>query len=1053
MRIDNQQQQNKGVMDLMQQTGAVEEKNGIQLFADAVKTESSKKATGTTSFQAKEVTYLNPAKEEKKTIIDEIEQSGSMDAGERKAQMAVLAETTSPEDYKKMQEEGFSLDDTTSNKIVTVTDKIKAQLAKAGVDISAFGDDLDFEQLAQITGSPELAAQIADSLREADLPLTDDNFKQIAETVDMADSLSPLDDGAVKYLIDNQLEPTVQNIYFARHSASAGYMPAEQQDISSFLPQVKNVIASAGLEVNDDTIATSKWMLENDIPLTKENLTYAQALRQTELTTSAENVAALAAEAVSEGKSAQDAVILSGYTWMEQAQNAVDTVENATDEDLVYIVEKGLPLTLDSLREAAANRVSESTVQDADGNYTQKGQQLLTARRQLEEIRLAMTAEANYRLLKQGISIDTEPLVKLVEQLKDQENEYYRNLLMSEGVDATKEQVELFGEVDKKVTDMRYVPAYVLGMKDADVSTINGVHEAGTELKTSFEKASRQYETLMTAPRADLGDSIQKAFRNVDDILNDLGMELTDENRRAVRILGYNSIDITQDSVLTMRAADEEVQRVFKNMTPAVVTQMIKRGINPLEMDFTSLNQEAESIKSEELGGEDYRKFSEYLWKMEQNHKISEEERSSYIGIYRLIRQVENTDGAAIGALIQQGAPITMKNLLTAVRSEKRSSKMDYSVDYNFEGVSGTSKGSSITDQIEAAYQNNCLKDASELLTPERAKVLFEQDMEWENMTPEKLKAVLTQAGEQADESSINADYAKEQLAQLEQAANADESIYRILDKYDIPNTVSNVLAMESMLNQRNQMFRKIFGSSTADHNGDDQVDAEDLEAIKQELLEEFGEAVSEPADMAAAQEKLGELAENVMKTMINSDHVTSLDVRDMKMLSAQLSVNSILAKEEQYAVPVMVNDELMNVSVKIVRGVDKKGIVDIMMESELRGKIAATFQAKEDGIHGLIATDSEETAELFKGQTQDLSDLLGGENDDVTELHCAHIPDLDLNHFSMGAFGVDAKEETQLSDSQKAENRDTYRVQTSRLYGIAEHFIKAVKGTLTKEV
>lgn len=1053
MRIDNQQQQNKGVMDLMPQTGAVEEKNGIQLFADAVKTESSKKATGTTSFQAKEVTYLNPAKEEKKTIIDEIEQSGSMDAGERKAQMAVLAETTSPEDYKKMQEEGFSLDDTTSNKIVTVTDKIKAQLAKAGVDISAFGDDLDFEQLAQITGSPELAAQIADSLREADLPLTDDNFKQIAETVDMADSLSPLDDGAVKYLIDNQLEPTVQNIYFARHSASAGYMPAEQQDISSFLPQVKNVIASAGLKVNDDTIATSKWMLENDIPLTKENLTYAQALRQTELTTSAESVVALAAEAVSEGKSAQDAVILSGYTWMEQAQNAVDTVENATDEDLVYIVEKGLPLTLDSLREAAANRVSESTVQDADGNYTQKGQQLLTARRQLEEIRLAMTAEANYRLLKQGISIDTEPLVKLVEQLKDQENEYYRNLLMSEGVDATKEQVELFGEVDKKVTDMRYVPAYVLGMKDADVSTINGVHEAGTELKTSFEKASRQYETLMTAPRADLGDSIQKAFRNVDDILNDLGMELTDENRRAVRILGYNSIDITRDSVLTMKAADEEVQRVFKNMTPAVVTQMIKRGINPLEMDFTSLNQEAESIKSEELGGEDNRKFSEYLWKMEQNHEISEEERSSYIGIYRLIRQVENTDGAAIGALIQQGAPLTMKNLLTAVRSEKRSSKMDYSVDYNFEGVSGTSKGSSITDQIEAAYQNNCLKDASELLTPECAKVLFEQNMEWENMTPEELKAVLTQAGEQADESSIDADYAKEQLAQLEQAANADESIYRILDKYDIPNTVSNVLAMESMLNQRNQMFRKIFGSSTADHNGDDQVDAEDLEAIKQELLEEFGEAVSEPADMAVAQEKLGELAENVMKTMINSDHVTSLDVRDMKMLSAQLSVNSILAKEEQYAVPVMVNDELMNVSVKIVRGVDKKGIVDIMMESELRGKIAATFQAKEDGIHGLIATDSEETAELFKGQTQDLSDLLGGENDDVTELHCAHIPDLDLNHFSMGAFGVDAKEETQLSDSQKAENRDTYRVQTSRLYGIAEHFIKAVKGTLTKEV
>ena len=139
-----------------------------------------------------------------------------------------------------------------------------------------------------------------------------------------------------------------------------------------------------------------------------------------------------------------------------------------------------------------------------------------------------------------------------------------------------------------------------------------------------------------------------------------------------------------------------------------------------------------------------------------------------------------------------------------------------YSVDSDFNGVSGTSNGSSITDQIEAAYQNNCLKDASELLTPERAKVLFDQDSDWENMTPEEFKAALELAKEQADESGIDADYAKEQLAQLEQAANADESIYRILDKYDIPNTIANLLAMESMLNQRNQMFRKIFGSSMA---------------------------------------------------------------------------------------------------------------------------------------------------------------------------------------------------------------------------------------------
>ena len=74
--------------------------------------------------------------------------------------------------------------------------------------------------------------------------------------------------------------------------------------------------------------------------------------------------------------------------------------------------------------------------------------------------------------------------------------------------------------------------------------------------------------------------------------------------------------------------------------------------------------------------------------------------------------------------------------------------------------------------------------------------------------------------------------------------------------------------------------------------------------------------------------------------------------------MSAQLSISSMLAKEEQYSVPMTIGDGVVSVSLKIVRGVDKKGIVDITMESALRGKIAATFQAKEQGVTGLVGTD-----------------------------------------------------------------------------------------------
>ena len=80
---------------------------------------------------------------------------------------------------------------------------------------------------------------------------------------------------------------------------------------------------------------------------------------------------------------------------------------------------------------------------------------------------------------------------------------------------------------------------------------------------------------------------------------------------------------------------------------------------------------------------------------------------------------------------------------------------MDYSVDESFGKVEGSGySGTSITDQMEAAYQNNCVKDVADLLTPERMKVVASQTPDWEEMTPEQLKEALAQA--QTDLSLIH---------------------------------------------------------------------------------------------------------------------------------------------------------------------------------------------------------------------------------------------------------------------------------------------------------
>lgn len=1027
MRVE--QQQNANMIDTLKQSiGPEEKETGISFLEKAVKSPEIKNAK---SINLKDATYLKPGAEDKKTAAQEIEQAACVDAAERKNQMAVLANTTSEEDYARMQEDGFSLDSTTTNTIVTETDKIKAQLAKAGVDISVFGDELDAEQLEAITGSPELARQLANAMQKADIPCTEENAKDAVEALQLANSVHTPKDGSIRYLLANELEPTIENLYKAEYSGSDCQPETEKIDISSFAVQVEGVIRQAGFQINTHIMEDSKWMLENGISLTPENLKYMEALKQSTFPADTAEVIDGIMTAIAEGKRPQDALLLSESDLASKAQHAIDIVAKATEGDLEYLIANDMELTVQNLEYASQNREPESEA------YTQKGLALLTARRQLEEIRLVMTVQANYSLLKKGISIDTEPLEMLVEQLKNEENSYYTNLLKAQGADSSAENIARFRETTEKIADLKTVPAYVLGMKEAESRTVNAVHKAGMALRDTFERASERYETLMTAPRADLGDSIQKAFQNVDDILQDTGLDATEENRRAVRILAYNELEINAESVARMKAADEEVQRVFKNMTPAVVTQMIKKGIDPLDMAFENLNAAAEEIK-EELGDADTQKFSEFLWKLEQNDEISEEERKSYIGIYRLIHQVEKTDGAVVGALLSQGAEITMRNLMMAVRTGNRSGKMDYKVDDAFgEKENSGYNGTSITDQIETSYQSNCLKDVAETMTPEKMRSVQAQTPDWENMTPEQFKAALEQA--KADETKLSYAYAKEQLAGLEASAKASEDIYQVLQKYDIPNTMANVLALDSMVKDRNQMFRQIFGKNMK--KAGEEVTADDLEQIKEEVLKEFGEAVKSPKEMGEAQEKLGNLAENVMKTMIESDDVTSIDVRAMRLLSTQLSISNRLAKDEQYSVPVLVSDGVVNVSLKIVRGVEKKGTVDIMMESELRGKIAATFQAKEDGISGLVAADDPETKRLLEESGTALAEQLAEEG---AALHFAYMEDLDLNHFSMGAFGVNAEEPASVT-----KDTGTLKVQTARLYHIAESFIRTIRDTL----
>ncbi|MDE7211546.1 MAG: hypothetical protein K2O03_08915, partial [Lachnospiraceae bacterium] len=469
----------------------------------------------------------------------------------------------------------------------------------------------------------------------------------------------------------------ITNLYKAAHSGAGKEQKLSDEVWEELRPAAEGVLAEAGLSADAAGLSDARWLMEHDLALTPKNLIYKKELDALAQDCPPEQILEKAVDAVSKGEDAVQTELVAGpqQLWEEtQAERCV--------EEFAQI----LPRTVDT----AAAQLREEGKDAGEGlslEFLKQVQQLLregkvsavpiadvTARRQLEEIRFQLTAEAGARLLHQGIRLDTDGLEKIVEGLRAIENEYYRNLYKEVGGDANDtESVELLRATDEAVSQLKSAPAYVLGVtfETRFVQSVEGLAEAGAQLTAQFENAMERYEALMTKPRADMGDSIRTAFRNVDEVLSGMGLPATPENQRAVRIMSYNHIELTQENLEEMKLYDAKVQELLDNMNPAACASLIKKGINPIDMPIDELNGQLTALREEE-GATTEEKYSNYLVMLDQKKELTAQERESYIGIYRLLNQVTKSDGAAIGVLAASGRELTLSNLLSAVRTRKK---------------------------------------------------------------------------------------------------------------------------------------------------------------------------------------------------------------------------------------------------------------------------------------------------------------------------------------------------------------------------------------------
>ena len=340
---------------------------------------------------------------------------------------------------------------------------------------------------------------------------------------------------------------------------------------------------------------------------------------------------------------------------------------------------------------------------------------------------------------------------------------------------------------------------------------------------------------------------------------------------------------------------------------------------------------------------------------------------------------------------------------------------------------------------------------AKDTMTPVKMKQFESQDA-YMDLTPEQFKSQLdiieamrlapqeTLSGQDAayvkEEEAVE-EMAREQTRQeVAEALKSEEAVYQMLDKYDLPQTPAFLSGISEMLKDRNSVYRNLQRFASGDSQD---ISAKQISDLIEDLIEEYGEACKTPKEMADAQHKLEETAEKVMKNMLVEKDVTSIDVRGMKLVMTQIQALGQMGEQsETYNIPILVEDKLGNLSLKIVRGSEEKGLVDVALDMDESGAVSASFRYENGQISGDVAFEKEDIARLFSDHMPYLANAMREETG------------LPVSFAYAADAGTNVDDFYEKEDADFAVTKEQDVVSTKVLYGIARSFVAEVAELLS---
>ena len=895
---------------------------------------------------------------------DDVKSQIMASASSAKLSLKALMMKLSGADAVKLDEDGFNLTDATPDDMVNIIEKIKIELAMHSDDYVNYGTAVSKDKIESVTGSAATAASVESRMQGADIAVNDESVAEVKSTLEKSGELKPLSENTKNYMVANDIEPSIAGIYQAQASTSSSisadgvtigrYANAiSDADFEALRPGIEKIIASAGLEVNDKTLADARAFIDAQIPVTKENLEYKAQLDAIDI----EKIQAAPDEMLNKildnmklGGKAENTLVTGSP--IDDIRTALDTINRAEYADAANVVSKGETFTIASLKlemDARSFSIEYSAASVSTGNSEVRNQASDVqqaadkAYDTLVTARVLMSANASVYLVKNNISILTTPIDELNSMLMEYEQ--------ADG---------MYEEAQIAYTD-------VLEAR----KTLNEiVRNPARVFASMFDKMNETYEAVGTQIRGDLGDSLKKAVQgSADDIIKELGLEGTDEDKEAIKVLAANNMDMTKENVETVKSVNAMINNLIKNMKPETVLNMIKDGINPMNASIEEVNEYLTEA-NDKASKDNEEKFSKFLYKLDRTNGITKEQRKQFIGIYQMMNIFTRDAGVAAGALIKQGAEVTMNNLMTAYNSRKY-----YDMDTVIDENTGMAEVSGIANYYSALFMaNGGLVTPNTLKNVDNSSGIGEQSVE---MFIEQLEDNFDAAAEEQ--------YYEEYLKEQQAAVQAGADILRQIRNADTEINSGNIQAVKAFL--ESGQFPDIRGVKTTRDYARDSIEKighkEKLSLMYEEMKDETEEELQEVLS------KAGDL-----DTQIDVNYEGFLDLR---LKDRTIGYIKNLALRHDYRIPYITDSGSTGMlKLTLVQDDDNKGRISVNMLSSVLGKVSVEAKADRESLGMYIVSDtavSDEGSQLLDDMEESLKEAFGFTNVSVNTTKSSDVP------------------------------------------------------------